>query len=238
MAFPQTKLQPKQVHIWIIPLDQTPTPGDLYQHLSDGEIKRADRFHFDRHRRRFAVSHNALRAILAGYLDVHPVDIEYGQTSHGKPWLSGMHKEFGLFFNLTHSHELGVVAVTMEGEVGVDVEYVKTMGDIDGIAARFFSTVEQGAYLGLSDEQRVAGFFNCWTRKEAFIKAIGEGLSHPLDKFDVTLTPGEPAGFLRIGEDAQEAPHWTLLTIQTDPNYIGAVALRSKGISIEHINYY
>ena len=202
MNFPPSKLNPKEVHIWTIPLDRIPSSGDLYQYLSEDEIKRAERFHFDRHRRRFAVSHNALRVILARYIDVHPTGIEFGHTSHGKPWLAGFYKESGIFFNLTHSHELGIAAVTLEGEVGIDVEYVKEIGDIDGIATRFFSPVEQDAYLDLSDTDRITGFYNCWTRKEAFIKAIGEGLSHPLDQFDVTLTPGEPARFLRIGEGA------------------------------------
>jgi len=234
MAFSSSKLKPKEVHIWTIPLDRTHPSVDLYQYLSEEEIKRAERFHFDRHRRRFAVSHNALRGILAGYLDVHPTDIEFGHTSHGKPWLSGIFKESGIFFNLTHSHELGVTAVTMEGEVGVDVEYIKVIGDIDGIATRFFSAVEQVAFLDLSSTHRITGFYNCWTRKEAFIKAIGEGLSHPLDQFDVTLTPGEPARFLRIGEDADEAQYWTLEQIKSEPDYIGAVALRAKGIKITH----
>ena len=227
-----------EVHIWVIPLDQNPLDGmDLYQYLSQDEINRAERFHFDKHRRRFAISHNALRQILAMYLDVNPAEIKYDQTSHGKPWLTGPFKEGGLFFNLTHSHELALTAVTRRGEIGIDVEYLKDFVDIDGIATRFFSTLEQAVYLDLPEDQKVKGFYNCWTRKEAFIKAIGEGLSHPLDKFDVTLAPGDTPRFLRIGEEEDDSSKWTLESIDSISGYVGAVALRDIGIQFQFFEF-
>jgi 4'-phosphopantetheinyl transferase len=231
-------IKPNEVHIWVIPLDQGLSTGSVpYRYLSTEEVERADRFHFERHRRRFAISHNALREILAAYLGVNPANIEYDASSHGKPWLSGPYADSGIYFNLTHSHELALAAITREGELGVDVEYVKKFRDIDGIANRFFSPVEREAYQELEEDQRPQGFFNCWTRKEAFIKAIGEGLSHPLKQFDVTLTPGERASFLRIGDNPEEASKWTLEGFLPDPEYIGAVALRTREIHIQHFRF-
>jgi len=166
LEFPPQQINQYEVHVWVIPLDQGPSAVSVpYRHLSAEEVERAERFHFDRHRRRFAVSHNALREIIAGYLGVEPTAIEYEASSHGKPWLSGPHTESEIFFNLTHSHELALAAITRDGEIGVDVEYLKKFRDIDGIANRFFSPVERSAYLELTEDQRPQGFFNCWTRK-------------------------------------------------------------------------
>jgi 4'-phosphopantetheinyl transferase len=235
---PPQELQPKQVHLWVIPLDCDPDKVQVYyRYLSGDERKRADRFHFDRHRRRFTVSHHALREILGRYLDTSPEAIQFNHTAHGKPWLSGPFEDAGIHFNLSHSHELALAAFTLEGEVGVDLEYIKIFGDMDGIAGRFFSAVEQAAYLALPKEHKPLGFFNCWTRKEAFIKAIGEGLSHPLHQFDVTLVPGEPAAFLRIGEDPEEAAHWTLEPLQPGEDYIGSLALRARGVEISSFQF-
>jgi 4'-phosphopantetheinyl transferase len=235
-AYPN--LSNNEVHVWMIALDQDPTlTGHYYQELSVDERNRAERFHFERHRRRFIISHRALRGILSHYLACHPAEIQFDLTSYGKPGLSGSLKASGVHFNLTHSHELAVVAATQQHEIGVDVEYIKTMGDMEKIAARFFSKPEYAAYLELPQDQRAHGFFNCWTRKEAFIKAIGEGFSYPLDQFDVTLTPGDPVRLLRIGDDPEEAPHWTLESFQHGVDYIGSVALRLPNIKFRYFRF-
>jgi 4'-phosphopantetheinyl transferase len=232
-AYPN--LSKNEVHIWMIPLDRDPgSTGHHYQVLSVEERNRAERFHFERHRRRFIISHGSIRGILSQYLACHPAEIQFELTSHGKPRVSGSLRTFDVFFNLTHSHELAVVAVNRQHEIGVDVEYVKIMGDMDKIAARFFSKHEQVAYLDLPKDQRAHGFFNCWTRKEAFIKAIGEGFSYPLDQFDVTLTPGNPTRLLRIGDDPDEAPCWTLESFQHGVDYIGSVALRVRDVQFSY----
>jgi 4'-phosphopantetheinyl transferase len=238
MAKVHRKIEKNEVHIWTIPLDRDDQAvGRYYQALSTEERKRAARFHFERHRRRYTVSHGAVREILAGYLVTAPAEIQFDQTDHGKPALSGPFKTSGLYFNLTHSHELAVVGLVRDHEIGVDVEYVQKMGDIDGIASRFFSSAERAAYLDLAEDQRALGFFNCWTRKEAFIKAIGEGLSHPLDQFDVNLAPGVPASLLRIGDDDEEAPRWTLEPFKPEPDYIGAVALRAREVQVRFFRF-
>jgi 4'-phosphopantetheinyl transferase len=235
-AYPN--LSKNEVHVWMIPLDQDPdSTGHYYQVLSVDERNRAERFHFERHRRRFIISHGVLRGILSQYLACHPAEIQFDLTSHGKPMVSGSLKTFDLLFNLTHSHELAVVAVNHQHEIGVDVEYIKKMGDMEKIATRFFSKLEKVAYLDLPEEQRVHGFFNCWTRKEAFIKAIGEGFSYPLDQFDVTLTPGSPVRLLRIGDDPGEAPRWTLESFQQGMDYIGSVALRLRDVQFRYFRF-
>jgi 4'-phosphopantetheinyl transferase len=234
----RTPLDSNDVHIWLVHLDTSWSYDEGFsQHLSDDEQDRAKRFHFDRHRRRFIVSHGALRQILAGYLGIEPADISYTKASHGKPCLSGSHQEAGIFFNLSHSHELAIIAVTGIGEIGVDVEYIQRFRNIDGIAARFFSAAEQAVYKDLVDEFKVLGFYNCWTRKEAFIKALGEGLSHPLKQFDVSLSPSDQPTFLRIGNDHNEASQWTLEALDCGTDYAGAVALRAQGILVTQFEF-
>lgn len=227
-----------EVHIWIINLDLSGYQVDYHlQVLSPEERKRAGRFHFDRHRRRYIVSQGVIRRILSCYLDVDPGELVYELGGHGKPSLGGRHKEAGLHFNLAHSHEIALFGLVREVEIGIDVELVREVDDLDGIASRFFSASEQADYFSLPKDQRAQGFYNCWTRKEAFIKAIGDGLYYPLEKFDVTLIPGERAQLLRIEDDLQEASHWTLEAFDPAPEYTGAVALRAKGIHFEQYRF-
>jgi 4'-phosphopantetheinyl transferase len=132
-----------------------------------------------------------------------------------------------LRFNLSHSDELAVYGFAAGRELGVDVEEVRGLQDATDVAARFFSRRENEAYLALEARDRPQGFFNCWTRKEAFIKALGDGLYHPLDRFDVSLAPGEPAKVLRV-EDTPGECGWTLHSFSPRPGFIGAVAFRSE----------
>jgi 4'-phosphopantetheinyl transferase len=207
------------------------------QVLSEDERVRASRFHFERHRRRYIVSQGIVRKILGSYLDVEPAELIYELGDHGKPALAGGLKKADLHFNLTHSHEIALFAMLREVEVGIDVEFFRPMDDFDSVAGRFFSSAEQSAYFSLSEELRPQGFYNCWTRKEAFIKAIGDGLSYPLEKFDVSLVPGEPAQLFRIENEPQEASHWTLEAFYPLKEYTAAVALRAKDIRFQWFWY-
>ena len=158
--------------------------------LSDAERQRAGRFAFDRDRRRFTVARARLRQLLAAQLGVEPESVELAYGTHGKPALARHSTDSHLRFNVSHSEDVAVYAFAGGREVGIDVEVVRTITDADDIAARSFSRHENEAYLALDPRDKPLGFFNCWTRKEAFIKALGDGLSHPLDRFDVSLTPG------------------------------------------------
>jgi 4'-phosphopantetheinyl transferase len=199
--------------------------------LSDTERHRAARFVFDRDRNRFVLARARLRQLLALRLGTEPGSVELTQDVHGKPALAQCLSDSGLRFNLSHSNDVAVFAFASGCEVGIDVEAVRVMDDADAIAARFFSVAENKAYLELDPGDRVPGFFNCWTRKEAFVKAIGEGLSYRLDRFDVSLAPGEPARILRVDDKPGDACGWHLDAFNPIPGYVAAVVteLRSEG---------
>ncbi|MCB0195793.1 MAG: 4'-phosphopantetheinyl transferase superfamily protein [Anaerolineae bacterium] len=228
------KLDKKQVHIWSVSLDQPlETIVQLTELLSRDERERANRFIFDNDRRHFTVARASLRLILSRYLQTVPQQIRFHYTTHGKPELSG----FGggwLYFNLSHSHGLALVAVARDSRLGIDVEWVRPLDEMDAIAKRFFSRVEYLAYSKLPAEQRAIGFFNCWTRKEAYIKAIGEGLSCPLASFDVSLSPNQPAKLLSINNDPQIAKSWFMEAVTPVPGYVGAVVIEGQTIQISY----
>jgi 4'-phosphopantetheinyl transferase len=191
--------------------------------LSDAERERASRFAFDRDRRRFIVARARLRQLLAARLGVGPEAVELRYGAHGKPALAGRFAHSDLRFNVSHCDDVAVYALSSGCEVGIDVEAVRMMGDADDLAARFFSRRENEAYQALDPCDRPLGFFHCWTRKEAFIKALGDGLSHPLDGFDVSLAPGEPARVLRVENTPGDAG-WSLQSLSPAPGYVAAVA--------------
>ncbi len=212
-------LAPGEVRVWTVPLE-----GDAKPHrevLDAEERARADRFHFDVHRERYTIAHAALRNILGRLVAEDPAGIRFRMSEYGKPFLPE-HAE--LHFNLSHSADLALVAATRVGPVGVDVEEIRALDDLMGLARRNFSPAELDALVALPAAERQAAFFSCWTRKEAFVKALGEGLSHPLDAFDVSLRPGEPARVLAVrGEDAAE--DWWLHDLRTRDGFAAAVAV-------------
>ncbi len=211
-----------EVHIWSAQLDQpAETIAHYWQSLAPEERERADRFHFDRHRRRYIIGRGILRERIGLYLKMPPASIELAQTAHGKPYLIGNQ----IYFNVSHSENLGLFAFCRETAVGVDVEKVRPMADLPQIAQRFFAPKESAVLFALPPEQQTAAFFRCWTRKEAFVKAVGEGLSYPLDAFEVTLTPDAQARFIHIHGDSMLAARWHLHHLQPASGYLGALAL-------------
>ena len=199
--------------------------GELARCLSDGERIRASRFIFERDRHRFIVGRARLRHLLASRLGVQPHAVELDYGPRGKPRLARCFGDAGLCFNVSHSENLAVYAFSSGREVGVDVEVIRELRDADGIAARFFSRREYAAYLALDLRDRPLGFLNCWTRKEAFIKGLGDGLYFPLDRFDVSLEPGKPARILRVADVAGSACGWTLHDLDLEPGFVGAVVV-------------
>lgn len=194
--------------------------------LDEGEKERAGRFVFQRDRRMFVLAHAALRSILSVYTNLPPHQITYQLNSYGKPGLPPGLSGPGMRFNLSHSGLIALVAVTALGEVGVDVEKVAPeRAEID-IARRNFSSRECGDFLELTPPERVGAFFRCWTRKEAFIKGKGLGLSLELGLFDVTLSPGQKASLTASREDPADPLHWQIHDIPVGQGYAGALALR------------
>ena len=187
--------------------------------LSEEERSRAARFMFERHRRRYIVAHTALRSILARYTDRAPEEIMLDAEEYGKPFL----RDESLQFNLSHSHEMAVVAVAAS-RVGVDIEHVREMTDAGQIAERFFSRQEVMELQLIPRNEMIEAFFRCWTRKEAFIKAIGEGLSYPLESFGVSLQPDEPQ-LVRVDRDPEAPKRWRFANVAVAAGYVGAVAV-------------
>lgn len=194
--------------------------------LSAEETARAARFHFDEHRRAFVLGRGALRALLASELAIAPAEVAFVYGPHGKPALAPAleNKARGLRFNASNSGDLAAFAFTSGCDIGIDIERHRALSDLERIAHRFFSPEETAELLALSGEQQIDAFFRCWTRKEAFIKALGGGLSIPLASFQVTLRPGVAARLVSIGGSADAARNWTLSSFDPGPGYAGAVA--------------
>jgi len=227
-AAPGLTLDPGEIHIWSISLDPPPDHAERYSRLlADDERARADRFRFDRHRRQYAVGRGALRTLLAAYLSTRPELISFSYGPRGKPFLAGplAAGSGGLQFNLSNSDEMALVGFVRGVEIGVDIEFMKSMPDCVEISERFFSHSEREVLRSLPLEVREEAFFNCWTRKEAYLKAVGEGLAAPLDSFDVTLAPGEPPRMLTLEGDAARASRWVFRHFRPAEKYIGALAI-------------
>ncbi len=217
------------VHVWRANLDQSPSQIALFQNdLDDNERSRADRFYFSRDRERFIVARGVLRAILGRYLNRAPNSLSFRYSTHGKPALFSESDLDTIQFNLSHSHGTALYAVSRGREVGVDLEFIRGDLEAEQIAERFFSHSENETLRALPLSLRTYAFFLCWTRKEAYIKARGEGLSLPLDQFDVSLIPGEPAALLNTRSDSDEAHRWSLRNLTAASGYAAALATEGR----------
>lgn len=223
----QLSLATGDVHIWRSTLEQTaPVVETLRQLLTTDEQARADRFHFEKDRRHFTVARAGLRKLLGRYLGLAPAEIEFTYAERGKPGLDPKLAR-DLKFNLAHSGGLALYAFTRCGEIGVDLEQIRPEVTGDDIARRFFSATEVARLSAVPAPLRHQAFFDCWTRKEAFIKAKGMGLYLALDQFDVTLSPGEPAALLITRWDLSEAARWSLRSLDVGEGFVGAVAVEA-----------
>src|SRR2546425_2209742 len=197
--------------------------------LSDGERQRASRFAFDRDRRRFVVTRARLRQLLGVRLGMRPDSVELVYGERGKPALARGYAGSDLRFNVSHSDDVAVYAFSSGGKIGCAVEAVRVIRDADDIAACFFSRHENEAYLALDWRDKPRGFFNCWTRKEAFIKALGDGLYHPLERFDVSLAPGEPARILRVENTPGDCCGWHMESFSPALGFVAAGVVERGG---------
>jgi 4'-phosphopantetheinyl transferase len=217
---PQLKKQ--DVHLWLVQLDDPRLDIECCEELlAAGERDRASRFKFKRDRRRYLVAHAALRSILARYLLVSSRDLEFSSGARGKPKLAPLPGTDTLAFNLSHSHEVALVAVSRQGEIGVDVEYVKRDFPFQAVAERFFSPKEIAALTGLPSQLQSVAFFKCWTSKEAFLKAKGTGLFGELDEVNIILTDHEA---VRVNGTLTD---WALSEITINKNYVAAIVVEA-----------
>jgi 4'-phosphopantetheinyl transferase len=219
----------REVHLYTVRLESSENNfARAFSWLSPDEVERADRFRFEKHRRAFVLGRAVLRALLATYLHIAPEEASFTYGPKGKPALVGTRALRGsaesLRFNVSNSGDLAAYAFTLDCEIGVDIEHDRRLVEIEGIARRFFASDEVTQLMGLSEAARHEGFFNCWTRKEAYIKAVGDGLSVPLDSFQVTLQPGVPARMVELDGSNAAAEQWTLHAFTPAPEYAGAIA--------------
>lgn len=220
------------IPVWSIDLDDARALRDgSVEELSTAERERAERFRFDRDRDRWLAGRIALRRILARELGVATQDIAYGTLARGKPFLSGV-TAGRAEFNLSHAGACALVGISRDAPIGVDVEFVKPMDDLADVAERHFAVEERAALFALPREEQLAGFYRLWTRKEAYIKAIGTGLGHALDRFAVSLTP-EPCRFIHLDGDRTASESWSLLHLTPRAEFVGAVAVPRAGARVQ-----
>lgn len=237
MISPEWSLPPKtltlgrdEVHVWRASLDGPEArAGELLAVLDPEERKRAERFRFRKDGERFVVARGTLRTLLGLYLDKRPSEVSLSYGSYGKPALGHESGAHPVRFNLSHSNALSLYAFAVGREVGIDVEYVRAGLASEEISERFFSAGEVAALRALDPGFKTEAFFNCWTRKEAYIKARGEGLSHPLHRFAVSMVPGEPAALLSADGDSEEVSRWSLRELKPAPGYAAALVVEEHG---------
>lgn len=221
MAKDDFLLDKRHVHLWTFELSAPANViEDLRNVLADDELARARRFRFPHLQVGYVVAHGVLRHLLAGCLGASPVELHFSYNEQGKPRIAD--PDCRLCFNLSHSGQLGACALAVNCEIGVDIEQIRAMPDLLDVARRFFSPDECKDLETIAADKREDAFFDCWTRKEAYIKAVGGGLSVPLDSFRVSLLEGEPARLLRP-RPGDPGP-WTIQEFDPGTGYRGAVA--------------
>jgi 4'-phosphopantetheinyl transferase len=219
-------LLPNEVHIWRVDLEASSAVLQRCETvLSPSERARAQRYVFERDRRRWTVARAALRHLLSRYLNTEPTQLEFDLNEFGKPSLTTPYKELNIEFNLSHSAEMALYAFTRNRLVGVDVEYMRTDLDYDGMARHSFSVQEQHILRHLVGEEKIRAFFRGWTCKEAYAKALGKGFSQAFDQFTVSLLPSQPFALLQQNEDERELTRWSFLELDAGPGYAGALVV-------------
>jgi 4'-phosphopantetheinyl transferase len=224
------ELSGRGVHVWTLRTGASDAVAANFEPvLAPDEKDRAARFRFDRLRHSFVIRRGALRYLLGRYLDRHPASIRFNYGSKGKPAVASA---VGIEFNTTHSGGLSVFAFTVGCQIGVDLEQIRLLTETQHIADRFFCSEEAAEIMSLPPSERERAFFYCWTRKEAYVKAIGDGLSAPLDEFRVTLQPNQPARFIHLAHDMKAAKAWTLHDLRLASDYAAALAYRDRQRSL------
>jgi 4'-phosphopantetheinyl transferase len=203
-------------------------PNALFALLSDAEREKAARFRFARDRRRFVAVRGRLRELLGTELGVDPASVAIENGAYGKPYLGGIFESSGLHFNVSHSADLAIIGISRGHDIGVDVEALQALDDANDIALQFFSHRENLEYAAVHADEKTTAFFNCWTRKEALVKALGQGLSYPLDDFDVSLAPGRPTRLHRLGSKVGADCRWHLQSFVPAAGFVAALAVSGR----------
>ncbi len=221
-------LNDQNVHLWLATQNiENDYIASLYAILSNDEKERANRFYFEKDRNSYIVSRALLRILIGKYLNQKPDSIIFKYAKYDKPYISEHLNYLNLQFNVSHSHGKVLIGFTKIRNIGVDIELVRTLEGAADIVNRNFSQYERHIYNSLPKSLQDRAFFNCWTRKEAFIKAIGKGLTYPLDAFTVSIAPMEEARLLDVKNDSQEKEKWILKDIGINADYVAAMVIES-----------
>jgi 4'-phosphopantetheinyl transferase len=222
-------LTQNQVEIWLVNIPEHINRSVWYETLlNDEEREKADRFYFAKDRLRYVITHGILRRLISQYVAIPPKELVFLKNPFGKPYISPVINTQKIQFNISHSKEGIIIAISKGNELGVDLEFARDTIPILEIAQRFFSPYEYQVLLATPASFRLLSFYRCWTRKEAFIKAKGKGLSIPLDSFDVTVSPDQPPQLIRSSLDPSDLEKWKLREIDTWPNYLATICIEGK----------
>ena len=225
----QMQIQKGHVHLWRATLDLPIRDVRFYAGaLSDDERMKAGRFRFDRDRNRYTVSFGILKSILGLYIGVEPGAVRISYGNRGKPKLSSENGKSNIHFNLSHSEELAIYVFALDYEVGVDMERIRDFPEMERIVEDYFSPPEKNYYKALPKSKGREVFFRLWTRKEAYIKAIGEGLYHPLNRFEVSLIPAESSTPIFLEGGPMKAFPWLIQDLEPAPEFAGAFAVKNR----------
>ena len=225
-----SQLKNNQVHVWQIDLElSTEQINNLFTLLSKDERERANKFHFERDKTRFVAARGSLRRVLSRYVGVAAERLQFNYNAYGKP---GLLQAPELQFNLSHANSKALIAVS-HAAVGIDIEYSEKELDIDGIAKRFFSVNEYQLITSLSGVKKRKAFFTGWVRKEAFLKALGQGLSYALAKVEVTLLPEQPAQIIALHDEQQNLADWSMFALAVPVGYEAALVVKAIALSLE-----
>lgn len=223
-------LADNEVHLWRVDLSSAAQHGDHWESvLSSDELDRAQRYRFQKDRLQYTTVRGSLRSILAGYLKTDARELTFSYSSTGKPRLGPNWTQSGILFNVSHSGGAALLAFNKLGEIGVDIEKIRRDVELVTISRRFFSVHEQDRLAEIEADQRYEAFFRCWTRKEAYIKATGAGLSLSLDQFDVSVQPWAPQCLQETRPDSGEAARWSLVEVHAGEGFVGAICVQGKG---------
>lgn len=219
-------LPESEAHVWFVRLQEMSRHFDsLLEILAPDEAARAARFRFERDRNQYILTRGLLRHIVGCYAGFAPQLLQFRYNSYSKPTLAAEWRGNWLAFSLSHSYGVVVYAFTRARHVGVDLEYMHRNVEFDQVAERFFSPCEVSLFRQLPSDKKQQAFFSCWTRKEAYIKARGEGLSLGLQSFDVAFVPGQPASLLSVAGDPSEAERWSLADLPAPTGYSAALVV-------------
>ena len=235
ISWSSLKVANNKVHVWHASLEQ---PSEVVQKLesflSEEERQRAERFRYQEHQQAFVVSRGILRNLLNRYTGIQPEQIQFKYNVTGKPFLAGMESGTDLSFNLSHSGLLVLYAFCWGRQVGIDVECIRPMEEMDQVAEMNLSHREYRAYKRVSEQDRLKAFYNCWSRKEAFVKAIGDGMSLPMREIEVSLEAHRPAQLLSIQGSLEQANLWTMHDLKTWDGYAAALVVEGRDHTISH----